>query len=79
MTIFKYVCIKPLLKGYFNDDIGNIKINQIVEIIFFSEYFKLFFDEKSKNLANVTKEVFFYSFIEINKWRELRINKILEN
>ena len=43
MTIFKYVCIKPLLKGYFNDDIGNIKINQIVEIIFFSEYFKLFF------------------------------------
>lgn len=79
MTIFKYVCIKPLLKGCFNDDIGNIKINQIIEIIFFPEYFQLILNKKSKNLSNFTKEAFFDSFINLNKYRELRINKILEN
>jgi hypothetical protein len=79
MTKIKFICIKPLKNWYFPSDINDIKPNQIIEIIFFPEYFQFLFNNKNKNLSNVTKETFFDSFIELNKWRELIINKILEN
>ena len=79
MTKIKFICIKPLRNGYFPSDINDIKPKQIIEIIFFPEYFQFLLNNKNKNLSNVTKNIFFESFLELNKHRELIINKILED
>lgn len=79
MTKIKFICIKPLRNGYFPSDISDIKLKQIIEIIFFPEYFQFLLNNKNKNLSNITKNIFFESFLELNKHRELIINKILED
>jgi hypothetical protein len=79
MTKIKFICIKPLSKGHFVNSIIDIKLNQIIEVIFFPEDFQIFFNNSSRNLSNYVKNVFFDSFIELNTYRELRINKILKD
>lgn len=75
----KFICIKLLDRDLFTNSIFDIKVNQIIKITFYNGYFEIISNDKSLRISSSFEDTFMKSFLDLNKYRELTINKILED